>query len=152
MMILKTISKVIIVGCVIVFTISACQKLNDVSEVPEIEFISVTPNVVTEYADSLVFTISYRDGDGDLGENNTDDNNMYVQDSRNQVTYGFRIQQLAPDGANIAIQGNINVTLGSTAIVNGGNSESVNYTIWVVDRAGNESNKVQSSTVTVNAQ
>jgi hypothetical protein len=131
---------------------SSCNTGGEISEVPEISFESVAPNVVTEYQDSLVFTISYRDGDGDLGENNTDNDNVFVQDSRNQVTYGFRVQQLAPDNANIAIQGNMNVTLPNTAIVNGGQSESVSYTIWVVDRAGNESNKVTSSTVTVNAQ
>jgi hypothetical protein len=108
--------------------------------------------VVTEYQDSLYFTISYRDGDGDLGQNNTDDHNLFIQDSRNDVSYGFRIQQLAPDNAEISIQGNINVTLSNTAIINGGASESFSYTIWVVDRAGNASNKVSSSTVTVNAQ
>lgn len=134
------------------YFLSSCNTGEEISEVPEISFESVAPNVVTEYQDSLVFTISYRDGDGDLGENNTDNDNVFVQDSRNQVTYGFRVQQLAPDNANIAIQGNMNVTLPNTAIVNGGASESVSYTIWVVDRAGNESNKVTSSAVTVNAQ
>lgn len=132
--------------------ITSCNTGTGISEVPEISFESVVPNVVTEYQDSLYFTISYRDGDGDLGQNNTDDDNLFIQDSRNDVTYGFRIQQLAPDNAEIAIQGNINVTLPNTAIINGGASESVTYTIWVIDRAGNESNKVSSSTVTVNAQ
>jgi hypothetical protein len=133
-------------------TLSACTKLAEISEVPEIAFESVVPNVVTEYQDSLYFTVSYRDGNGDLGQNNTDNNNLFIEDSRNQVTYGFRIQQLAPNNADIAIQGNLNVTLPNTAIINGGASESVSYSIWVVDRAGNESNRVSSSTVTVNAQ
>ena len=132
--------------------LSACNTVDEISDVPEISFESVAPNVVNEYQDSLYFTISYRDGNGDLGQNNTDDNNLFIQDSRNQVAYGFRIQQLAPDNSNITIQGKLNVTLANTAIVNGGSSESVTYTIWVVDRAGNESNKVTSSSVTVNAQ
>ncbi|MCF8276285.1 MAG: hypothetical protein K9J17_06065 [Flavobacteriales bacterium] len=135
-----------------VVLLAACQKDTSISEIPEISFQSVVPNVVSEYQDSLYFSISYRDGDGDLGENNTEENNLFIQDSRNQVTYGFRIQQLAPENATITIQGTINVTLANTAIINGGASESVTYTIWVVDRAGNESNRVSSSTVTVNAQ
>ena len=134
------------------FAFTACNSIGEVSEIPEISFESVIPSVVTEYQDSLYFTISYRDGDGDLGQNNTDDNNLFIQDSRNDVVYGFRIQQLAPNNADIAIQGNINITLANTAIINGGTSESVNYSIWVVDRAGHESNRVNSSTVTVNAQ
>ncbi len=132
--------------------LAACDKTTEISDIPEISFESVVPNVVTEYQDSLYFTISYRDGNGDLGENNTDDHNLFIQDSRNDVTYGFRIQQLAPTNADITIQGNINVTLDNTAIIDGGTSESVSYTIWVVDRAGNESNRVSTSNVTVNAQ
>jgi hypothetical protein len=132
--------------------LAACNTENEISDVPEISFISVMPNVVTEYQDSLVFSISYRDGNGDLGENNTDTDNLFIEDSRNGVAYGFRIQQLAPNDADIAIQGNLNITLPNTAIINGGQSESVSYSIWIVDRAGNESNRVTSSTVTVNAQ
>lgn len=132
--------------------LASCDKSTGISQIPEISFESVVPSVVTEYQDSLYFSISYRDGDGDLGQNNTDEHNLFIQDSRNQVTYGFRIQQLAPTNATIAIQGTIHVTLANTAIVNGGNSESVTYTVWVVDRAGNESNRVNTSTVTVNAQ
>lgn len=131
---------------------ASCNTENEISDVPEISFISVMPNVVTEYQDSLVFSISYRDGNGDLGENNTDTDNLFIEDSRNGVAYGFRIQQLAPNDADIAIQGNLNITLPNTAIINGGQSESVSYSIWIVDRAGNESNRVTSSTVTVNAQ
>ena len=47
--------------------LSACDKLTEISEVPEITFESVVPNLVTEYQDSLYFTLSYRDGNGDLG-------------------------------------------------------------------------------------
>ena len=143
----KTVSLFLIVATL---GFSACNVGSGVSEIPEITFESVVPNTVTEYQDSLYFTISYRDGDGDLGQNNTQEDNLFIEDSRNQVTYGFRIQQLAPDNAEIAIQGNINVTLPNTAIINGGTSESVSYNIWVIDRAGNESNRVSSSTVTVN--
>jgi hypothetical protein len=148
----KRLSILSVLSLALLIGITSCNVGTGISEVPEISFESVVPNVVTEYQDSLYFTISYRDGDGDLGENNTDDKNLFIQDSRNQVSYGFRIQQLAPDNAEISIQGNINVTLPNTAIVDGGTSESITYTIWVVDRAGNESNKVSSNTVTVNAQ
>jgi len=132
---------------------SSCKKdSGEISVIPEIEFVSVTPSNMVEYQDSLVFTISYRDGDGDLGEDVTGAENLFLTDSRNDVTYKFRIPQLAPDNANIAIQGNLNVTLSSTAILDGSASQSFNYSIYVVDRAGNQSNTVTSSTVVVNAQ
>jgi hypothetical protein len=83
---------------------------------------------------------------------NTDENILFIQDSRNEVTFGFCIRQLAPDNSDIAIQGNFNVTLLNTAIINGGANESVSCSIWVVDRAGNESNRINSSAIIVNAQ
>jgi hypothetical protein len=56
---------------VLVFLVSvalvACKKADEIGPIPEIEFVSVTPGNVQEYADSLVFTIKYRDGDGDSG-------------------------------------------------------------------------------------
>lgn len=142
-----------ILPLLIVLAIASCKKDDIViSDTPEIEFVSVTPSTVVEYQDSLVFTIWYRDGDGDLGENGNAVDNLFLTDSRNNVTYKFRIPQLAPDDANITIEGNLNVTLQNTAVLNGSSSESFNYSIYVVDRAGNQSNTVTSSTVTVNAQ
>lgn len=134
-------------------TITSCKKDDpEISDVPEIEFVSVTPGTVVEYQDSLVFTISYRDGDGDLGQNGNNIDNLFLTDSRNNVSYKFRIPQLAPDDADITIEGNLNVTLQSTAVLNGSTSESFNYSIYVIDRAGNQSNTVTTSTVTVTAQ
>ncbi len=129
---------------------AGCVKDEPISVVPEIAFVSATPQTITAYEDSLMVTISYRDGDGDLGENNTDDHNLFMEDSRNGVVYGFRVRQLAPDDANITIQGNLNIAVPNVPIIGNGNMESFTYTIHVVDRAGNESNRVTTSVITVN--
>ncbi len=148
----KSFSKLIFALCLILF-IASCKKDDEgISNTPEIEFVSVTPSNVVEYQDSLVFRISYRDGDGDLGENGNGVDNFFLTDSRNSVTYKFRIQQLAPDDANIAIQGELDVVLQSAAVLNGQASETVTYSIHIVDRAGNQSNTVTSPVVTVTAQ
>lgn len=133
--------------------IASCKKDDEgISATPEIEFISVTPANVVEYQDSLVFTVSYRDGDGDLGENGNNIDNFFLTDSRNNVTYKFRIQQLAPNDAVIAIQGDLRVVLQSTALIDNPTTESFTYSMYMTDRAGNQSNTVTSSTVTVTAQ
>jgi len=129
--------------------IFSCKKAEDIGPIPEIEFISVTPQSVHEYTESLVFTIKYRDGDGDLGENDSDAENFFLADSRNNVIYKFRIPQLAPDNSSIVIEGNLNVTLANTAILDGSNSQTFTYSIYVKDRAGNQSNTVTTSSVTV---
>lgn len=148
----KNLLKVIFPLCLIML-IAACKKDDEgISTTPEIEFVSVTPNSVVEYQDSLVFTISYRDGDADLGENGNGVDNFFLTDSRNSVTYKFRIQQLAPDDANVPIQGKLNVVLQSTALLNEQASETVTYSMYIVDRAGNQSNTVTSSPVTITVQ
>ena len=138
---------------VLVFLVSvalaACKKADEIGPIPEIEFISVTPQNVQEYTDSLVFTIKYRDGDGDLGENDPDAENFFLADSRNNVIYKFRIPQLAPDNSSIIIEGNLNVTLANTAIIDGSASQTFTYSIHLKDRAGNQSNTVVTLPVTV---
>jgi hypothetical protein len=130
--------------------ISSCKKDETaISAVPEITFVSVTPTAVKEFQDSLIFTISYKDGDGDLGENSPDVKNLFLTDNRIGVTYSYRIQQLAPDGANISIQGNLNTVLKNIAITDSSASQQATFSIYVVDRAGNKSNTVNSSVVNV---
>lgn len=138
--------------CLLIFVamiVVSCKKNEEIGPIPEIEFISVTPQNVQEYTDSLVFIIKYRDGDGDLGENTSGAENFFLADSRNNVIYKFRIPQLAPDNSNIIIEGNLNVTLANTAIINGSASQTFTYSIYVKDRAGNQSNTVITSPVTV---
>ena len=129
--------------------LTSCKKEETPSVVPEIAFISVTPLSAKEFSDSLVFKISYRDNDGDLGDNSSNAENLFLTDSRNNVIYKYRISELAPQNSGIAIQGNLLITLQNTSIIDGSNSQTVIYSIYLKDRAGNTSNTVTSPTVTV---
>ena len=51
-----------------------------VSDLPEIAFVSMTPTTVTEYQDSVEIKIWYRDGNGDLGENDPNVDNLFIID------------------------------------------------------------------------
>lgn len=147
---MKDLVPILLIGLTI--CVSSCKPDPASDPVPTIEFISVEPSAVVEFQDSLTLRISYQDGDGDLGENSPDAENLYLKDSRNDVTYGFRIQQLAPTGSEISIQGELDVILEHTSITDASTSQTVTYEIWVVDRSGNESNRVQTGVVTVSAQ
>lgn len=121
-----------------------------ISNIPEISFVSVTPTTVKEYQDSIVFTISYEDGDGDLGENNPDIVNLFLTDNRINITYPYRISQLTPDGSTIAIQGNLSIILMNTGIIDSALSqEAATYSIYLKDRAGHNSNTITSSVITI---
>lgn len=129
----------------------SCKKDEkvEISTTPEIAFVSISPSAATEYQDKITIVISYKDGDGDLGENTPDVKNLFLTDSRNNVTYQYRISQLAPSGQAIAIQGNLVIELKNTAITDGSSSQAVSYSIYAKDRAGHISNTIGTSAITV---
>ena len=134
---------------VIALIFSGCKKDEAIdSDVPTIELESVSSTNVLE-GDPITFKVKYTDGNGDLGENNPDAHNLFLTDNRVNVTYEYRIQELAPSGSTLIIRGHLNVELNSTAITDGSNSQTVTYSIYVVDRAGNQSNTVTSSAITI---
>lgn len=133
----------------IIIFISCKKDVSVISNIPEITFVSVHPEQVKEFKDSIRFTLSYRDGDGDLGENNSDVKNLFLTDNRNGVTYKYRIQQLAPDGAKITIEGKLNVVLNNTGITDNSTNQTYTYSIYIIDRANHKSNTITSQPVTV---
>jgi len=140
--------KNIIYLCVIVLLFS-CEKEQEISDTPIIEFKSISPATVQEYSDNIIITISYSDEDGDLGENNPDIHNLFVEDNRNGIVYQFRIPHLAPDNNSIAIEGDFNITINGSGITDESSSQQVNYSIYVKDRAENKSNTITTSNITI---
>ena len=127
----------------------SCKKEQVISDTPIIEFKSISPATVQEYSDNIVITISYSDEDGDLGENNPDIHNLFVEDNRNGIVYQFRIPHLAPDNNSIAIEGDLNITINGSGITDESSSQQLNYAIYVTDRAGNKSNTITTSNITI---
>lgn len=135
----------------------ACKKSdleNDepsgpISEVPYIELRDFSPKTISEF-DSVVFTIFYRDGDGDLGQESADSLSLWITDERFPLTQGFHIPPLSPVDTAISIQGVFDVTLRNVILESASSSEeTVTFSIKMRDKAGNESNVVQSGELTV---
>jgi hypothetical protein len=136
---------------VLLIVLSGCKKEEVISHVPSIKFVSISPNPAIRYNDVIKLVIEYTDGDGDLGENKPDVKNAFITDNRNNVVTTFRINQLAPSEANIIIKGTLTFNLSPQGFVDDNSiSESTSYKIYVVDRAGNKSNEVTSSTLVIN--
>lgn len=131
--------------------ISACKKNKvEYSNVPKITFESISPGIVKQFSDSAIITVAYIDGNGDLGENNSEVKNAFVTDSRNDLTYRFRVRQLAPSDANIIIKGRLLIVVPQVALDNlTGISETASFSVYVEDRAGNKSNVVNTSNITI---
>ncbi len=143
---MKKIALIVFLFCTLFIS---CKKDEEINYSPSIEFKSISPGTIEEYRDSVVITISYLDKNGDLGENETEMPNAFVRDIRNNLTYSFRIRQLAPN-TDIAIQGNLEIVVPQVARINNNSaSESATFEVYVKDRSGMESNKVTTSAVTI---
>ena len=133
--------------------LSACNRgeINNVIPIfPEIEILDVSPTEVTAGQDEIVFTVKYTDGDGDLGTNDDNIRNVFLTDLRINVIHEFRLQQLAPDGAAEPITGNFNLSLPFTILTDSTqNSETVSFSLYVIDRSGNLSNTVESPSIRI---
>lgn len=129
---------------------ASCSKKEAMSPVPEIEFVSATPTTVQAFQDSIQFRISYKDGDGDLGDNNDSVQNVFLTDSRNNISYTYRLQELAPSGSKISIQGFVNIKLKRLGLLDeNNNQETATFAIYIKDRAGNLSNTVTTSSILI---
>ncbi len=129
---------------------SGTQREDLIPVVPEIAINEVNPKIVKAGEDALIFEVSYTDGDGDLGSNDDQIRNVFLTDTRIGVIHEFRLRQLAPDGADVPITGSFNVTLPFTIMTDStSDSERVIFSLYITDRAGNQSNTTESEEITV---
>lgn len=144
---------IILITCVavaFVFALAPGCKKESVSDSPVITFDSIMPNPCIAYQDTIRIVISYKDGDGDLGQNATTTKNLFVTDSRDTVISQFTIPQLAPNGYTGAIQGNLDILLPPQYFINNSDTtETATYSIYVTDRAGHHSNTITSAPLVI---
>lgn len=141
----------------IVFALSAlfaaCTNPPDFSEVPEIEFISINKTLIHEQSDSVNLIFSFKDGDGDLGVNQSDTStNTFITDLRsgkNPFTYTYRLPYISSKGSIKAISGQISINIPGVTCVPGKTIDTVLYRIQIKDRAGHYSNIIESEKIVV---
>lgn len=141
--------------CVIIIT--SCRKYKDnepippISHVPSIQLVSVAPTAIQQLSDSIVFTIHYTDGDGDLGFESADSMSVELIDNRFPLNFYYHLQPLSPSNATVAITGDLPIVLDHVILQNTTNQpEQATFQIRLKDRAGNWSNAVTTQAVTVN--
>jgi hypothetical protein len=142
---------------IISICISACSKepIEEepnpiISDIPYIELRSASPTTVTEYQDSIVFELFYQDGNGDLGYVSPDSLSLFIVDTRIFTVEEYYVPLLSPEGADITIQGILNVKLDRTIMIDDTQpSEITQFKLQIKDRAGNYSNYVTSENITV---
>lgn len=135
-----------------------CIKAPEYDDTPFIEFRGLSSSsVIQNSSDSVIVTIYFTDGDGDLGSE-TLQNVTFTNTNLNIVENTFRIPVIPQEGASPGISGEISFTVLSSCCVysdgtppcfpNPGNTYDVNYDVQIEDRAGNMSNVISLPPIT----
>ena len=143
----------------------SCVDPPDFSDVPKIEFTGMSKDTILQgvfQQDSLFIEFSFEDGDGDLGrEDNAEENNVFLIDLRTgNLDNSYGIPFIPAQGSSNGIEGTVQLLLYSTCCLydNGQDPctpssitpyDSLQYEIYIVDRAGNESNRIQTPWITL---
>ena len=137
----------IIISCLI-FGLS-CKKKEETSLIPSIEFIDISPKNAIELQDEIIISIKYKDENGDLGENDNEVKNLFILDNRNGVEYSFRVQQLAPSGSEISIEGNLTINIKTMVITDDSDEQEATFSVYLYDRAKNKSNTISTTPINI---
>jgi len=134
---------------VVLLVFASCERPPELSSTPRIEYLSVEFKVVENGQDSLIVTVSFEDGDGDLGNEDPDVNSLFILDSRLEQHDVYYIPPLSPQGSEPAITGILLVNIEPIFILGSGDKESAIFSLYIVDRAGNESNIIETPKITI---
>ncbi len=127
-----------------VMTFFSCQEevVSTENPVPNIQFISVSSNKLKQFSDSLVVTLKYKDGDGDLGDISADSFSIYVRDFRLSKPDYFHLIPLSPIGNKISIEGVLNLKIKNIFLLSSAPTEITKFEIKLKDRSKNWSNTI----------
>ena len=132
--------------------ISSCTKVDNTPSFPiepAIKLVDINHMEVVEFQDTLEITIAYEDGDGDLGNVDPDIPGLVVKDARLTQPDSFHLQPLSPPGAQISIRGELLIRLPQLFLLGNGMAETTRFRIKLLDRAGHESNEIETPSIQI---
>jgi len=140
----------------LVILVAACTRKPDFPVEPEITAANVSKSLVVSGVDSLVVSIDFRDGDGDIGlKNNESDVNAYLIDSRTGFALTYKIPYISSADNPQAISATVWFTIHPFSLncrPTYTTFDTVSYEIYIVDRAGHESNRMSTPEVVIQCQ
>jgi len=143
----------IILGVLAIILLSLFGCVRDVESAlfakePAISLVELSSTELIAFSDTLFIRFRYEDGDGDLGGQDGL-SSLYVLDQRLSEPDVFALEMLTPNGEALGITGEINVSLGPYFKLGNAPEEVFAVELWIIDRAGNESNHILTDDLTV---
>ena len=130
----------------------SCKKEEEDLSIPEIEFKSITSTQVIEFDEIVSITISYKDSEGDLGQEDPDNNSLRVKDSRLDNPDWYHIPPITPNNQALITEGEFSIDLAPLFILGNGSEEPVTFSVQLKDRKGNWSNTITVPEVLIVAE
>ncbi len=139
----------------------SCSDDTIFAEAPEVEIVGMSKNTLEQSfipdSDSILFTLKFRDGDGDFGSNATDTSKVYFIDSRTDFEYSFVLPNVMASGTR-GIEGEITVKTGAVCCIFPDGDipctprsdypvDTMNYKIYLVDLGGRSSDTLISEDI-----
>jgi hypothetical protein len=150
---------VLLTGLALCLTlVFSCVTPPEYPKEPFIEFLSISKDTMPRLAstnDSVLVTLGFTDGDGDLGSEESD---LFYIDDRDGLEFPGIIPKVPPLGASNGIKGEISFIIDNSccdypdSFLSANECEetfpsfpldTINYKVYIVDRAGNKSNIVE---------
>lgn len=145
----------------VIAAVPGCQKEDKYPVTPEIEFKSLDIYKNSSGQDSLELIFSFTDGDGDLGTPEIDltSRDIFVKifELRNGVfvepvlpaPLEYKLPYLEPRGNNKSLKGDIKLNVDYNITWP---NDTIRYSLYIKDRAGNQSNTITTSVIVTNVQ
>ncbi len=154
--------KIFLPVLIVICSMTACISPPEYDDVPEIEFISISTDIVDEgfLVQPVEIVFGFTDGDGDLGSDTT--RNIFLVDPRIEEPIRYRIPFIEPQGTNNGISGEITIELTTsvqlccltpeTQIPCSTPSpnfplDTMVYELYILDEAGNQSNTISTTPI-----
>lgn len=129
--------------------LAACKKEEEINEVPEITFDSISSTTVVEFDNNISITVAYSDENGDIGYQDPDTYSLRVKDSRLAEYDWYHIPPLTPEMGELNIEGTFTVELNSLFLLGNSTQETTTFTLQLKDRSGNWSNQIVTPVVMI---
>jgi hypothetical protein len=143
--------------------IIACTKPPDYSDTPEIAFISLSKTsmiAAANLSDNLTLTISFTDGDGDIGIDGGTPS-VYFKDLRDGSEFITFVAPVIPEqGVGNGISGEMYIKVSTVCCIHPIDNQagcladfsdfpidSLVYEVYILDRSGNKSNVIQTDPI-----
>lgn len=134
----------------IIFGFNSCKK-DEPSHFPLIKFIDISPSKLVQYQTPIYIRFSYKDAQGDIGQDDPDTYSLEIRDSRLNAPDYYHIPPLSPPSKLLDISGELKIRINKLFLIGNSKQETTNFRVRIKDKEGNWSNEITTGSVVIDS-